>query len=96
MEASNPAASVENPEEVYRANAEASARLARSVRCERLILASSCQVYGPSAARLDESHLPVPGNPYSASKLCTEALECAARPDAIILRPFNHTGPGYP
>ena len=49
----NPAASVENPGAVYRANAEGSARLARSVRSARLILASSCQVYGPSATRLD-------------------------------------------
>ncbi|MFN3484811.1 MAG: NAD-dependent epimerase/dehydratase family protein [Planctomycetota bacterium] len=89
-----PAASGQAAEETYRANALGTARLARHARAERFILASSCQIYGFPSRRVDETAPPRPPNPYAASKLCGEALARAARPDAIILRPFNHTGPG--
>lgn len=89
-----PAASLRAADETWRANAAGTARLARHARAERFILASSCQVYGFPPRRVDESAPPRPPNPYAASKLCAEALARAARPDAVVLRPFNHTGPG--
>lgn len=89
-----PAASLGAADETYRANAIGTARLAHHARAERFILASSCQVYGFPPRRVDESAPLRPPNPYAASKLCAEALARAARPDAVVLRPFNHTGPG--
>ena len=64
----------------------------------RVILVSSAEVYGIVA----EDDLPVgeetplaPANPYAASKA---AMEMAARSyesiESIVVRPFNHTGPG--
>ena len=35
-----------------------------------------------------------PPTPYAASKLCGEAMALAAGRDVVVLRPFNHTGPG--
>ncbi len=93
----SPAASVDAPGETYAANAEATARLARALRSGRLVLASSGHVYGRVPERenpIDESRAPVPPTPYAASKLCAEALALAAWKDTVVLRPFNHTGPG--
>lgn len=90
---SNPSASLRDPQAVYDVNAGGTARLARALRAGRLVLASSCQVYGDSPAA-DESRCPTPRTPYAASKLCAEALALAAWKDVVILRPFNHTGPG--
>jgi len=58
------------------------------------VLASSCQVYGASRRPLRETDPLRPATPYSASKLCGEALAFAAGRPVIVLRPFNHTGPG--
>src|SRR5262245_57007784 len=61
---SNPSASYEAAAEAFDANAAGTARLAREVRAGRLVLASSCQVYGSSFPRpLRESHTPAPRNP---------------------------------
>ena len=91
---SNPSASVEASAEVYASNATATARLARELRAGRLVFPSSSQVYAPADHPVDETALPRPGNPYAASKLCAETLALAAKRDVVILRPFNHTGPG--
>jgi GDP-4-dehydro-6-deoxy-D-mannose reductase len=91
---SNPSASVEASAEVYASNATATARLARELPAGRLVFPSTCQVYAPAKHPQDETALPRPGNPYAASKLCAEALALAAKRDVVILRPFNHTGPG--
>jgi GDP-4-dehydro-6-deoxy-D-mannose reductase len=91
---SNPSASVDRPDDVYASNARATARLAREVRAGRLVVASTSQVYGPSERAQDESSRVRPLTPYAASKLCGEALALAAKRDVVILRPFNHTGPG--
>ncbi len=90
----NPAASVEAGPQAYEANAAVAARLAREVRAGRFVFASSGQVYRPSPRPLDESAPLSPATPYSASKLCAEALVLAAAPHAVVLRLFNHTGPG--
>jgi GDP-4-dehydro-6-deoxy-D-mannose reductase len=91
---SNPSASIERPEDVYAANAHATARLAREARAGRLVVASTSQVYAPAERPVDEDAPVRPSTPYAASKLCGEALALAAKRDVVILRPFNHTGPG--
>jgi GDP-4-dehydro-6-deoxy-D-mannose reductase len=94
---SNPAASLEAAREAYAANAAATARLVRDLRAGRFVIASSAHVYGDVAPRdnpVDESRRPAPRTPYAAAKLCGEALALASERDVVILRPFNHTGPG--
>ena len=90
----NPAASVERPQDVYASNAYATSRLAREARSGRLVVASTSQVYAPSDRPVDEDAPARPSTPYAASKLCGEALALAAKRDVVVLRPFNHTGPG--
>jgi len=93
----SPSASIDAPEETYGDNAETTRRLARSLRSGRLVLASSGQVYGHVPAPenpVDESRPPAPATPYAASKLCAESLALSAWKDVVVLRPFNHTGPG--
>ena len=66
-----------------------------------VLFVSSADVYGvvdPSELPLDETHRAVPANPYSQSKREAEILvkkmarEYGQR--ALIVRPFNHVGPG--
>jgi GDP-4-dehydro-6-deoxy-D-mannose reductase len=91
---SNPSRSIEAAQAAYRANAAGTARLFRLARAGRFILASSCQVYAPSRQPLREEAPLSPSTPYSASKLCGEALARASGKKLVVLRPFNHTGPG--
>lgn len=90
----SPAESQKDPEETYALNAEATARLARALRSGRLVFASTAHVYGPASGPIDESCPTAPPSPYAASKLCAEALALAAWKETVVLRPFNHTGPG--
>lgn len=94
---SNPTASTGATQEVYEANAAATARLVRDARAGRFVIASSGHVYGDVPALenpVRESRRPAPRSPYAAAKLCAEALALASGRDVVILRPFNHTGPG--
>ena len=94
---SNPAGSVGADREAYESNAVATGRVIREIRAERFVVASSCQVYGavPAADNpVRELRRPSPRTPYAASKLCAEALALAGGRDVVVLRPFNHTGPG--
>lgn len=90
----NPAASQGAEREAYQANVVATARLVREARAGRFVIASSCQVYRPSMRPQVEEGAVRPGNPYSATKLCSEAVALASGRDVVVLRPFNHTGPG--
>ncbi|HVE41796.1 MAG TPA: NAD-dependent epimerase/dehydratase family protein [Planctomycetota bacterium] len=91
---SNPRQSVGDPAHSYADNAEVTARLLRETRAGRYVIASTCQVYAPSEDRSSESAPLAPKNPYAASKLCAEALALASGKDVVVLRPYNHTGPG--
>lgn len=91
---SNPSASVDHSADAYAGNAATTARLVREVKAGRFILASSCQVYGKRPDRPTESSPVRPPTPYAASKLCAEALALASGRDVVVLRPYNHTGPG--
>ena len=64
---------------------------------ERVILASSANVYGDAGdLPIEETVLPAPINHYGASKLAMEALANVYREQVpcVITRPFNYTGPG--
>lgn len=66
-------------------------------RPERVLLASSANIYGNSEqSPLLETHQPAPVNHYAMSKVAMEymARTYADRLDLIITRPFNYTGPG--
>jgi len=91
---SSPQASVDHAADAFDANAATTGRIVRELRAGRFVVASSCQVYGPQSQRATESTPPVPRTPYAASKLCGEALALASGRDIVILRPYNHTGPG--
>lgn len=92
------------PDECLRVNVGGTrALLAAALECAprtRFVLASSAEVYG----RVPEDELPVtearplrPATAYAASKAAAEMLvhHAVARGlDALILRPFNHLGPG--
>jgi GDP-4-dehydro-6-deoxy-D-mannose reductase len=91
---SSPQASVEHAAEAFEGNAATTARIVREVRAERFVIASSCQVYGARSDRATETTPLRPRTPYAASKLCGEALALGSGRDVVILRPYNHTGPG--
>jgi len=96
----------EDPLETYDVNIMGTARLIEAIRrapkgaMPKLVFVSSAEVYGrhdPSELPLRETQLPVPANPYAASKLAGEALVLASGRtygfDAIVTRAFNHIGP---
>jgi GDP-4-dehydro-6-deoxy-D-mannose reductase len=68
----------------------------------RVLVTSSAEVYGavtdPSLMPLDELTPTAPLTPYAASKLAAEALIGQAfrghGQSVIVVRPFNHIGPG--
>jgi GDP-4-dehydro-6-deoxy-D-mannose reductase len=68
----------------------------------RFIFISTSEVYGrvnPREVPVAEDHPLLPANPYAASKVAMEAVLQGYRalpgaPEWVILRSFNHTGPG--
>ncbi len=63
---------------------------------ERILLASSANVYGDQDGQLDEATLPLPANHYGVSKLAMEhvARIMGSHLPIIVARPFNYTGVG--
>lgn len=69
--------------------------LCRHLRSGRVLLASSCLVYGASSDPLTEdSPLNPRGNYGLAKVLCENIVMRAKGIDAVIARPFNHIGAG--
>jgi nucleoside-diphosphate-sugar epimerase len=67
------------------------------VRPQRVLLASSANIYGNTAhSPIAETQPPAPVNHYAMSKLAMEymARTYADRLNLVITRPFNYTGPG--
>jgi GDP-4-dehydro-6-deoxy-D-mannose reductase len=75
---------------------------ARSLaRPPTVLVVSSAEVYGvvtPEQLPLDEATPTAPATPYAASKLAAEAVALQAwrgyGQPVIVVRPFNHIGPG--
>jgi nucleoside-diphosphate-sugar epimerase len=94
--------SVEQPVESFEVNLLGTLRLleaARQAGVGRVVLASTCAVYGDAAALpVSEATPPAPLSPYAASKLAAEeALRLYTRLhglETVALRFFNVYGPG--
>jgi len=89
--------SVQNPLECQRINIDGTRQLleaAAHAGAQRLVLASSCAIYGnePTMPKV-ETLPPAPTSPYADSKLAGEKLCLAAPLSAVSLRFFNVYGP---
>lgn len=95
-----------DPLQVLQVNVIGTAALLAAARLcgtdPRVLVTSSAEVYGavtdPSLMPLDELTPTAPLTPYAASKLAAEALIGQAfrghGQEVIVVRPFNHIGPG--
>jgi GDP-4-dehydro-6-deoxy-D-mannose reductase len=95
----------ENPSQVLRVNVLGTAELLAAARLldapPTVLVVSSAEVYGvvsPEQLPLREDTPTAPATPYAASKLAAEAVALQAwrgyRQPVIVVRPFNHIGPG--
>ena len=82
-------------------NARVTHTLLRSVRQyapgARVLVTTSAAIYAMSDAALTEDDAIDPATPYAVSKLAQEMVARAAAHeglDVVIVRPFNHVGPG--
>ncbi len=70
--------------------------LAQAAPRARVLVVTSAMIYGPSVDPHAEDSPMAPGSPYGLSKLAQDRLASLAAADgmdAVIARPFNHTGP---
>ena len=101
---SDVASSWHDPATTFRVNALGTLSVleaALAAGTPRILLISSADVYGPVAPAdqpITESHPPSPRSPYGVSKQSAEALGLryhrAHDLGVVIVRPFNHLGPG--
>ena len=95
----------ENPSEVLRVNVLGTAELLAAARTvptnPTVLMVSSAEVYGvvaPGDLPLRETSPTAPATPYAASKLAAESFALQAwrgyKQPVIVVRPFNHIGPG--
>jgi GDP-4-dehydro-6-deoxy-D-mannose reductase len=92
-------ASWEDPLRAWRVNVDGTVNVLAAVRAERatarVLVASTCEVYG-NAARIptpeDEPVRPV--SPYAASKAAAELACSVSGLDVVVARAVNHEGPG--
>ena len=95
----------DNPSEVLRVNVLGTAEVLAAARAlahpPTVLVVSSAEVYGvvsPEQLPLGEDTPTAPATPYAASKLAAEAVALQAwrgyRQPVIVVRPFNHIGPG--
>jgi GDP-4-dehydro-6-deoxy-D-mannose reductase len=92
------------PNEVLRVNVLGTASVvaaARSARCSGVLVVSSAEVYGsvrPEQLPLTEETPVAPISPYASSKAAAEQVALQAwrahGQRVIVVRPFNHVGPG--
>jgi nucleoside-diphosphate-sugar epimerase len=91
-----------DPAELYAVNTVGTGNLLQAIaerapKVRTVLLASSANVYGNTAADpIDEDVPPAPVNHYACSKLAMEfiARTWFDRLPIVITRPFNYTGPG--
>jgi UDP-glucose 4-epimerase len=92
--------SVERPEEALAVNVQGTWNVLNAARksgARRVVLSSSCAVYGDGPVPARETQAPRPLSPYAASKLASEALALSASASlqlpTVCLRYFNVFGP---
>ncbi len=92
--------SMEDPIGAYRSNVLGSLHVLEAARREgvrRVVLSSSCAVYGDAAGPVSEATSPRPQSPYAASKLAMEDLASLYHNlyglETVCLRYFNVYGP---
>lgn len=87
-----------DPHRAYDVNARGTLRLLRLLpRTLRFVFVSSGDLYGAARRNpIPEDEPPRPTNAYAASKACADALVAShlGERDIVVLRPFNHIGPG--
>jgi UDP-glucose 4-epimerase len=89
--------SVAHPARCHETNIEGTRKVLEAsdrAGVKRVVLASSCAIYGnePTMPKI-ESLPPAPASPYAESKLAGEKLCASARNPAVSLRFFNVYGP---
>jgi GDP-4-dehydro-6-deoxy-D-mannose reductase len=95
----------ENPSQVLNVNVLGTAEILAAARTlevpPTMLVVSSAEVYGvvtPEQLPLGEDTPTAPATPYAASKLAAEAVALQAwrgyGQPVIVVRPFNHIGPG--
>jgi UDP-glucose 4-epimerase len=92
--------SIENPEETLAVNVGGTLNVmqaAREARIRKVVLASSCAVYGAGPIPAREEQATMPLSPYAASKLAGESFALSYyssyRLPCVCLRYFNVFGP---
>jgi nucleoside-diphosphate-sugar epimerase len=90
-----------NPQAVRAVNVAGTKRLIRAIATRapqaRLLMVSTCHVYGPPQILPIPEHHPLkPVGVYARSKKDAEDLVRASALDWVIARPFHLTGPGQP
>jgi len=96
---SSVAASWEDAFGAWRVNVDGTVNVLAAVAAEspgaRVLLASTCEVYG-NAARIPtpEEERIAPVSPYAASKAAAELACAASGLDVVVARAANHEGPG--
>ncbi|MGH9028072.1 MAG: GDP-mannose 4,6-dehydratase, partial [Acidimicrobiales bacterium] len=94
-----------DPAEVFRVNATGTLNVLEAARAcaepPRVLITSSAEVYGAATEDqlpLTESSALAPVTPYGASKVAAEFLGIQAHLghglEVVMVRPFNHIGPG--
>jgi len=101
---SSAARSFQQPKDTFDVNITGWINLLEAVRRAggrpRIVLVSSCEVYGPvsAAAPITEAQGYDPISPYAASKVAQEVVALqyvrSYGMDLVIARPFPHVGPG--
>ncbi len=95
----------EDPSQVLKVNVLGTAEILAAARSHageaRVLVVSSAEVYGTVTVEqlpLREDSPAAPASPYAASKLAAEVVALQAwrgyRQPVIVVRPFNHIGPG--
>lgn len=103
---SSPALSFKNPQLTFEVNLIGTVNLLEAARKlnpkPRLLLVSSCEVYGPTAGDkpISEGQPYNPISPYASSKVFQEMVclqyQRTYGLETVVARPFPHTGPGQP
>ena len=83
------------PGEYFRVNVLGTENLLDFAGGQKVVFASSAEVYGPVPEEeqpIDEDRLPDPRSPYALTKAAAERIALAR--GAVVARPFNLVGPG--